>query len=168
MIKKVILCLLVPFAFLLWGCPYDSEVPISEPSMTVYKEWYGLWKIPGEEKSYASMTRYSKVDSLHYRVVYNTWTSEQGSYMTKHFKAHLSRVNGSLFINIQPEMKLGGNYYLFGIRGNAAADTIRLRPLNEEIKEKFSNSDSLRSWLGANMDRKDFFEDEEVFVRVPK
>lgn len=165
MSKNIIIPLLLLFAFALWGCPYESEVPVDEPGIRINEEWFGLWKRPGEEKSYASLSKYKPTDTLSYRLVYNSWTSEHRSYEVKMFKAFLSKVDETYFMNIQPEMKMGGNFFLFGISCNATIDTLRLRPVNEENAPRFTDSPSLREWIKKQLVQKNFFDAEELFVR---
>lgn len=164
--KKLMIPGLLLLAMLLYGCPYDSTVPIDEPRFPAIRSLFGQWKQPNLEKSYAAVSRYQMRDTMRYRVVYNSWTAEKGSYQVKIFKAQMSEVAGAYFFNIAPESKTSAPYFILGIRWNQAKDSLWLRPVNGEGAPRFSDSPALKSWIEANMTKKDFFEPEEVFVRA--
>jgi hypothetical protein len=163
--KKPVIILLLLSAFAMWGCPYESVVPIDEPSIPIDKGLFGKWMQQGEEKSYAALSKLSKSDSTSYRLVYNSWTSEHRSYEVKLFKAWFSRIKEHWFINIQPEMKSGGTFFICAIDCNNTQDTIRLRPISNDNAPKYTKSKDLRKWISKKMDQKDFFDQEEVFLR---
>jgi hypothetical protein len=164
--KRPVAIVLMFTALFLWGCPYESVVPIDDPSIPIDRGLFGKWQRTGEEKSYASLSKLSRTDSASYQLVYNSWTTEHRSYDVKIFKAWLSRVNETWFINIQPQMKSVGNFYLCAFQCNNTQDTIRLRPILEEGSPKFSKSEDLKKWILQKMGNRDFFDSEESFVRV--
>lgn len=163
--KFLIPCLLLT-ALMLMSCPYDSSVPIDEPQFPAIRSLFGQWRQPGEPKSYAAISRYHVRDTMRYRMVYNSWTAEKGSYQVKIFKAQLSKVADTYFFNIAPESKTSAPYFILGVRWNSAQDSLWLRPVNGEGAPRFTDSPALKSWIEANMTKKDFFDAEELFVRA--
>ena len=150
--------------FVLTACPYESPVPVDEPNIAIDTALFGKWKHIDEEKSYASVSRQS--DHC-YRMVYNSWPSEHRSYHVKMFTTHVSVLSGSYFLNVQPDMKTGGSYYISELNVNPGKDTLTLRPVSDEHRRKFSNSVEFREWILKKMKKKDFFDKKELFVRVP-
>jgi hypothetical protein len=155
--------LLAGLCVLIWGCPYESMVPLDEPYIPVDVKLFGKWKNIGDEQSYSVV---SKSDANVYRIVHNSWTSEHRSYDVKSFRAHMSVLNGTAFVNIQPDAKTAGSYYICSFRANQTPDSVFIRPVNESLRKKCTNSADLRAWMIKKMKSKNFFEKEEVFVKV--
>ncbi len=166
MSRTIVVILLLCCSVAFWGCPYESAVPIDEPSIPIDNGLFGKWQQLGEENSYATFSKPTPIDSTMYRLSYNSWTSEHRSYEVKTFKAWLSRVKERWFINIQPEMKTGGNYFICAFSCNNTQDTIRLRPVAEAGAPKFNRSKDLRHWISKKMGTENFFDAEELFIRV--
>jgi hypothetical protein len=155
--------LLLLFAVILYGCPYESDVPIDEPAIPADKELFGKWSEVGVEKSYINVLAGGKNV---YKLVNNSWDIELSSYQVQKCTAHMSEVKGIQFLNVRPEMKHGGAYYISRFAVNQSQDTIYLTPILETNSPKFTNSTELKAWISENINSEDIFDEYHVFARV--
>lgn len=155
------------FSFLLMGCPYETEVPISEPNLKFPAELLGKWQPVNSSEDI--MTIKKKTD----HVVSITKTKKQPGLDDKpeEFEAYISQVGAVTFLNISEaeEDVSDGKYYLYRMEVAANGSRITLRAVSENIDEQFNTSAELKAFIEKNMHLSFFYErEDEMYQRVGK
>ncbi len=143
---------------MLYGCPYESTVPVSQPSIAVEEHLLGQWV--SEAESYNEYF-VSKADKMHYKVIQRAITGHTADYL-----AHLSEVKGVTFLNLYSDSTQ--TYYLYRINLNTAEARFSLIPVSNKLNEQFSTAASLRQFIEKNMNLRSFYDSEgpEEFVKL--
>ncbi len=137
-------------SLMLYGCPYESTVPVSQPSIAVEEQLLGQWV--SEAESYNEYF-ISKADKMHYKVLQRAITGHTADYL-----GHLSEVKGITFLNLYSDSTQ--TYYLYRINLNAAEAQFTLMPVSSKLTEHFSNSAALRNFVEKNMNLRSFYDSE--------
>ncbi len=150
--------ILILCCLLLYGCPYQSTVPITTPSIPVDERLLGQWA--SDAQSYNEFY-VSKIDNFHYKVLQQAITGQ-----TSVFKAHLSEIRGVSFLNLYSDSTQ--TYYLYRINLNAPEGRLTLLNISERIGDQFNSSASLRQFVEKNMNQKSFYDSEgpEDFIKL--
>jgi len=156
LLQSVAVCLC---CLLLYGCPYESHVPIDVPKIPVEEKLLGQWVTDAESYNEYFIT---KAGSTQYRVQQRSITGDTSWYL-----AHLSEVKGVTFLNLYSDST--GTYYLYRINLNTAAAKCSLIPVSVAISERFSTSAALRRYVEKHMNLRSFYNDSdaEEFVKLP-
>lgn len=143
---------------MLYGCPYESDVPISQPSVPVNENLLGQWV--SEAESYNEYF-VSKVDRMHYKVLQRSITGH-----TAHYKAHLSEIRGVTFLNLYSDST--NTYYLYRINLNTSEDKFSILAVSNKVGEQFNSSPSLYKFVEKNMNLRSFYDNEgpEEFMKL--
>ncbi len=143
---------------MLYGCPYESAVPISPPSNSVEENLLGQWV--SEAESYNEYF-VSKGGNMQYKVLQRSITGHTAEYV-----AHLSDVKGVTFLNLYSDSTQ--TYYIYRINLNTSAAKFSLIPVSNKLNEQFSNSAALRKFIEKNMNLRSFYDEEgpEEFVKL--
>jgi hypothetical protein len=160
--KKRILHLLAiaGFMFILTGCPYESEVPIDEPSYPVPEKLVGKWKKSSStDESYFQI---SKTDANNFTVQENSWNSDSGTYSQTNYTAFISSIGSNLFLNLKKEGTTA--YYLYKMEWSGEKE-LKLTELSNYIREKFTSSAALKKFIKKNMKYSFFYADEESYIK---
>lgn len=134
----------------LFGCPYESEVPISKPSIPVNKTMLGKWSSKDEVYNTYTVTQASPTE---YNIVQVNSVGD-----TKHFKGFLSQVKGNMFMNVYSDSTKA--YFLYKVVIDAA-DKFTLIPFSDEIPQKFTSSIELFDFVGKNMNLRSMYKIED-------
>ncbi len=151
--------------FLLMGCPYETEVPISEPSVMFPADLLGKWesKSSGDE----IMTIRKKTDYI--VSISKTKKEPKEDDKPEEYEAYLSEVDAVNFLNISEpsEQGSGAKFYLYKIEVSANNSRITLNAVTENIDEQFSNSAELKAFIQKNMHLSFFYEKEdEIYQKL--
>ncbi len=150
---------------LLMGCPYETEVPISEPSVKFPADLLGKWesKSSGDE----IMTIKTKTDYI--VSISKTKKEPKEDDKSEEYEAYLSEVDAVKFLNISEvgEQGSGAKFYLYKIEVSANNSRITLNAVTENIDEQFSNSAELKAFIQKNMHLSFFYEKEdEIYQKL--
>ncbi len=147
------LCCLV-----LYGCPYESHVPIDAPNVPVANNLLGKWKTPDESYSEYYISR---ANATQYRIQQRVTTGE-----TKQYLAHITQIKSALFLNLYSDSTK--TYYLYRIKMNVEGSRLTLMPLSENLSEHFGSSIGLKSYVEKNMNMQSMYNDndKEDFEKV--
>jgi hypothetical protein len=153
---------LFAIAVFIGGCPYASEVAIDNPSVKVNPSLLGSWEKKSSEKYIYTV---SKTDDFNYKITRTDSAAQSPSI----YKAYMSDVDGDKFLNLQETGSYSekATYYLYKVELNSSSTRVTLKPLTENIREKFSTSDELKSFIRKNKNLSFFYgKDEEVFYKA--
>lgn len=148
--KLIYLSVLSVFCLGLFGCPYESQVPISHPSIHVDTRLLGHWN--SKDEVYNSYN-VSQASATEYNIVQKNIT---GLYR---FKGFLSEVKGSMFMNVYSDSTR--SYYLYRVRIDPSANKFTLVPLSENLPDHFGSVDGLRNYLEKNMGFQSFYNEAD-------
>lgn len=142
------------------GCPYETDVPIDNPSVKINSKLLGKWKdSQTEDASY----KVSKKDDFTYSIE----KSQKDSDDKEKYLAYASVINGTTFLNIWEDkgFEEKHSYSLYKMEVKSEKQ-ITLTEVTENIDEKFISSDELKKFITANMKNSYFFsKDETILLR---
>lgn len=149
--KKLIHLSLVAICCLgLFGCPYESQVPISTPNIAVDNRLLGVWSSKDEVYNTYIV---SKGSDKEYRIVQKNISN------TSKFTGFLSEVKGTLFMNLRCDST--GTYYLYKFRLDAAGNKFSLLPLSDNLPDHFGSMDGLKNYMEKNMNFQSFYNETD-------
>lgn len=163
--KLMQLFAMVTFCFLLMGCPYETEVPVSEPSVKFPAELLGKWE--PKTSSDEIMTIKKKTDYI--VSISKTKKEPKEDDKTEEYEAYISEIDAVKFLNISElgEHGSGAKFYLYKMEVSANGSRITLNAVTENIDEQFSNSAELKAFIQKNMHLSFFYEkEEEIYQRI--
>lgn len=149
------------------ACPYQSEVPVSEP-ISLDPSIVGKWKAPQSKKEDYMEVR--KTDDKYYLIVEYSYNQTQKQYATKEYIAHLSELNGAKYFNVRVKKVDEKNstppsgFFLHKIE--IKPNEIVLSPITEFIREKFNTSADLQSFIQKHSNLSFFFGGEQIFSKM--
>ena len=140
--------------FLVTACPYTSSVPIGPADEEINKTLLGKW-ISGTDIEYEFPTYYSisKADKTKYNVVEFMYSSYDSTYSETAYTMHSTTIGDNVFMNVQE--KTGGDYHLHKIE--VAKNEFILHEVSDNIDEKFSSSNELKTFIEKNMNYSFFY-----------
>lgn len=153
---RIILLLLL---FITTGCPYESEVPIDEPSVAIPPTLPGVWKGLSDSGAVITVT---PADAYTFEISYYKQTDG-----TKYYSAHLSELRNVLLINLHPKKPvatgLSGAYAFYKFELSDNGKHLTLTPVTENIKEKFTSSHRQKAFFKKYVHTSFFYDaDEEL------
>lgn len=149
------------------ACPYQSEVPVSEP-LSLDTSIIGKWKTSVSKKEDYMEVR--QTDDKYYLIVEYAYNQTQKQYATKEYAAHLSELNGTKYLNIRVKKVDEKNstppsgFFLHKIE--IKPNEIVISPLSEFIREKFNTSADLQAFILKHSSLSFFFGEEQVFSKM--
>jgi hypothetical protein len=180
--RKYSILFSVPALFLIllfYGCPYESEFPLSDVSEAkIDNDLIGEWKdVPeGEEKIETPVIFVFCPFNDHEFIVLSRKVKKAEDNISLG-KAFVTTIGDEKFLNVQ---MIGENEKTwFFVRYTVSGDTLTLRIVEDKLfKEKIGSSSDLRTFLENNLKNKDLYShkiesgiekvDELVFKRVEK
>jgi hypothetical protein len=164
--KKIILLFsLLLFTVIFYGCPYESKVPISEPTIKISNDYLGEWNYKDSKTKYMI----TKEDDFHMKI--KSIPVDTISKDTAVYLAHISKINDYEFLNIIKISKdnsffgSGENsYYLYKINSISKKE-MAIKELTNNIKDKFDSSKELYSFIEKYMNLSFFYGTEEFYVK---
>jgi hypothetical protein len=138
-------------AVFFYGCPYQADVPISDPSVKLPADLIGKWATPDDETTYYQITRVS--DAKGKIEEYSLDENGEDADGPTVYEAHVSDVDGKKYLNVfDPSME---SYYLYKMELTPASLT--LYPVTDYIEESFSSSDKLKAFIAKYQHLSFFF-----------
>lgn len=160
--------LLLSILLLCTACPYESYLPIDKPNLAIKKALIGVWK-SATEREEPDNYDIRKFDDFTYLITENTYSKEDKKLEQKHFKAHLSTLEGNLYFNLkmikdEVNITVSDNFFLYKIE---IQDTkMTLYPLSQYIKEQFSTSAELQGFIKKHQNLSFFYATESEYIKV--
>lgn len=146
--KKILPVILVAFSsLLLFGCPYESQVPVGKPEIPVDKRFVGNWR--SDDESYNQY-----VVSVKSPVEYAILQKNSVGGVSK-FTGYLSDVKNAMFMNLYSDSTK--SYYIYRINFDAGGDKFTLMPVAEDLPEHFGSSEALRNYVEKHMNLQSFY-----------
>lgn len=149
--KKLIqLSLLAVCCLGLFGCPYESQVPITTASIPVDVRMFGKWTCNDEVYNTYVV---SKASETEYHIL------QQNLSNTTKFKGFLSEVKGHTFMNLYSDSLRV--FYLYKVKLDAAGNRLTLLPLKKDLGDHFGSSEGLRAYVEKNANFQSFYDKSE-------
>lgn len=166
--KKYLPVALLPLiSILLFGCPYDSKIPLSEPEQKTDKRFLGKWQ--SEDEVYNTYT-IAPLNSREYSIIQKTSTGDIHKYI-----GFISVIKGASFLNAYSDSTK--SYYLYRLKFDSSADEMTVMPFARNLPKKFndfpkklSDTQALNDFVWRNMNLRDFYDIDEqsVFKKISK
>jgi len=153
---------LLVLLFTATGCPYESEVPIDEPSVAVPTALPGVWMGVSDSGAVITVTA---ADAYTFHIKY-----EKNSEGTKYYAAYLSHLRNMYFMNLrtrnQDSLIADGTYIFYKFELSADGTRLTLSPVTENIREKFTTSRSQKAYFRKHAHTSFFYEiDEDLMYK---
>ena len=151
--------------FFLMGCPYETEVPISDPSVKFPADLLGKWE--PQSSSDEIITIKKKTDYI--VSISKTKKEPKEDDKPEEYEAYISEVDAVKFLNISEVDEQGSDakYYLYKIEVSANNSLITLNAVTENIDEQFNSSAELKAFIQKNMRLSFFYEKEdEIYQKI--
>ena len=149
--KKLIqLSLLSVLCLGLFGCPYESHVPISSPTLPIDSRFLGQWSSKDEVYNTYTVTKASETE---YKIVQKNISN------TAKFTGFLSEVKGGMFMNLYSDSTK--TYYLYRVKMDPGANKFIFTPLASDLPDHFGSMDGLRAYLEKNMNLKSLYDEDD-------
>ena len=162
--KNFLWAILICAGFMFMGCPYHSTVAIDTPSVSIDTKLIGKWqKRTSDDDTYVI----TKKDDYSYDILDKEKSPSAGSEPKK-YTAFLSVVNGTKFLNLYDPSEDTKTYYFYKLDMNDETGGFSLSPVTEYITETFGTSDSLKTFVKANMGLSFFYEAKDEYIKVGK
>lgn len=150
--KKLIqLSLLSVLCLGLFGCPYESHVPISSPSLPIDSRFLGQWSSPDEVYNTYFVSKKSETE---YKILQKNISN------TAKFTGFLSEVKGNLFMNVYSDSTK--TYYLYRVKMDPAAQKFTFTPFASDLPDHFGSMDGLRTYVEKNMNLKSMYNEADI------
>ena len=135
MCKKHLLVALLPLLFLLTACPYQSKIPLDEPTQKINPTFIGKWVENNEENPTFFVV--TDAGSNQYKIVENVYDeSKKAYYEEENTVGHFTQIGNVMFLN----SKRSNKYFFYKIELSADAKTLSLFEVTNNITENFDNS----------------------------
>lgn len=143
------------FSLGLFGCPYESQIPISKPSIPVDTRLLGKWT--SKDEVYNTYT-VSKASETEYKILQKNIAS------TSKFIGYLSQLKGNTFINLFSDSTQ--TFYLYRIIFDQP-DKFSLIPVANNLPAHFGSMEALKDYFEKNMNFQSFYNesDKAEFVK---
>lgn len=134
----------------LFGCPYESQVPISQPTVPVDNQLFGTWVSKDEVYNTYTVTQASETE---YNIVQYNISN------TSYFRGYLSEVRNNIFMNLYSDSTK--SYYLYKVKVDPTGNKFTLIPLAQRLPDHFGSMDGLRNYLEKNMNFQSFYDEND-------
>ncbi|MFT4682482.1 MAG: hypothetical protein ACI9FU_000177 [Granulosicoccus sp.] len=144
----------------LFGCPYQSQVPVSEATLELENVLIGKWqKVESVTDENPSFLDISKADEFHFSILEFQYDKTDSIYKSKAYSAHLSKVGAHSFVNLLENQTPPYMIYQLDRTGNS---TFILREVTDNIDEKFNTSTDLAAFLKKHAELSFLYSNEEM------
>lgn len=163
--KKTLLPVVALLSILLWGCPYQSDVALSDATFKIDKRMLGTWVAESEAaKEKASYYVIAMTDSFHYGIDHVQYNENEDSFSTISYTGHLTKLNDFTFLNLQENGQRPFMLYKVLIRNGKFTKV----EVTDNIDETFTDQKKMQEFFKQNMHLSFFYnKDEEVLVLKP-
>jgi hypothetical protein len=144
---------------ILMGCPYESDVPLSEANTKPTDNLIGTW----EESGNPAVTITVERGSGNMLIVTKTTKNEGMEPTIDDYNAHITDINGTIFFNVSEinEYDSEPHYYIYKVEKNGEFKMM-LYEVTPNIREKFTNSAEMKAYFTANMKNSYFYSTGEL------
>lgn len=150
--------LIAMFSLLLMGCPYESTVPIGEPSIPIENRFLGVWV--------------SADEVYHEYIIYRISDMEYGIAQTdlvggrREYRAFMSQIKNVSFLNVYSDSLR--TYFLYRVDPTGNGDMLTLRPVSSQLPDHFGSPAGLRTFVERSMNLRSFYDERESSVFTKK
>lgn len=143
----------------LMGCPYESEVPLSEAKTKPSDSLIGVWEESGNSTVTISVER-GVGNTLK---IVKTTQNEGMDPTIEDYGAHITDINGQMFLNVSEidDYDTAPHYYIYKLEKNGEFKMV-LYEVTPNIREKFNSSEEMKSYFAANMNNSYFYSTGEL------
>ncbi len=155
---------IVAVATVLFGCPYQSNIPVDSPKEEVLGKLMGQWAQPSQIKN-DNPTYYvvTKFDNFRYKIVEHSYSTSDSAYNEKIYVAHTTTIDKVPFLNMQELGKDKYDIYKLEISDSEFS----LIEVTDNIDETFTNSKDFIKFIKKNMKNSYFYNNnEKKYVRM--
>ena len=162
--KALAHCLIAASMLMLWGCPYQSLIPLSGAVEPVEMKMIGSWVPDSDaEKENASYYIIGLSDSVHYDIEHFQYNDSDDSYNVKRYLGHTTTLGKHIFLNMQEVGHKDFHMHRVELQGEGFI----LYEVTDNIDEKFEDEAEMQKFFEANMHLSFFYNKAEVTL-VPK
>lgn len=159
---------LLPLAslLLLFGCPYQSQVPVTKADLELDNSLFGKWQKAATFNSVnPNFLEISQADEKHYKILEFQYNETDSVYNSKEYTAHLSKVGERLYVNLLENHKPP---YMIHELEQTGHSTFILREVTDNIDEQFSDSNDLEKFVSKHAGLSFFYTKEESVYQKMK
>ena len=150
------LCIL-PF---LWGCPYESEVPLGKSSKAeIDQALLGVWKNTAEGEMFTTIIeQFNEHEIL-------LLGMKDGKIEREVMRAFVTVIKDERFLNVQEIEDTLDERGWFFVHYALSGDTLTMRIVDDKLFTKpFTSSRALSSFIKKNLDNKDLYGDATPMI----
>jgi hypothetical protein len=154
---------------MLYGCPYDSEVPLtSSEDALIDTELIGNWTFRGKTPAEAGMMTISPFNEHELLIIMR----EEGKCERDYYRAFVSIIDGVKFLNVQTIKPVSETRSWTLVNYSISNSELTIRIVEDKlIKEKFSSSTALREFIKIHLKNTDLYNENDGlalnFVKQP-
>lgn len=151
----------------LTACPYNADIPIDEPSISVDNALLGTWSKESQFEEHPPYFVFEQKDAYRYSVTEFEWNTEgkkKGYKPKQDYTAHLSKVGNETFVNV----RFDGKYHFFKATF-PSTDEMVLVEVTNNITEKFQQSSALKAFIAQHSNLSFFYNNDskQVYKKRP-
>ena len=145
---------------LLWGCPYESDVPLSKSSKAETDQaLLGTWKNTSEEEPFTMIVEQFNEHELLLLGI------EDGKIHRDVMRAFITVIKGERFLNVQEVEDTPDERGWYLIHYVLSGDTLTMRIVDDKLFTKsFTSSRALYSFVKENLNNKDLYGDDTPMI----
>jgi hypothetical protein len=150
--KCVVLSVVVS---LIYGCPYDSEVPLSRSEVArIDKGLVGNWRHRNNDQKESGIVTISPFNESELLIV----VREEGKIAYDCYRAFISIVDGEKFLNIQEIKPTNDKRSWVFVNYSVSNGELTIRIVEDKLfKEKITSSLALNDFIRANIKNRDLY-----------
>jgi hypothetical protein len=140
---------------LLWGCPYESEIPLSKNSKAeIDQALLGVWKNTAEEEPFTMIVeQFNEHEFL-------LLGMKDGAIERDMMRAFVTVVKDERFLNVQEIKDSPDERGWYLVHYARAGDTLTMRIVDDKLFTKpFTSTRALYSFVKKNLHNKDLYGD---------
>jgi hypothetical protein len=140
---------------LLYGCPYDSEVPLGQiQSAQIDKTLVGNWLFKSNDQKESGVVTISPFNEKELLIV----VREEGKSPHDFYRAFVSIVDGEKFLSIQEVRPKNEKRSWVFVNYSMANGELNFRIVEDKLfREKFASSSALQDFIRANIKNRDLY-----------
>lgn len=147
----------------LFGCPYTSQIPISEPETKMDKRLIGKYQTVEDQAIESKAFMEIEAGNVtSYRVSDHKFNSADSTFSVTNYVAYESRIDDVSFFNILEEGK--APYMIYRV-DKISENSFRLMEVTDNIDEKFETSADFAAFLSRYKDVSFLYSKEETVYR---
>jgi|GEM_PF-849335 len=153
---------LAAIVLLLYGCPYDSEVPLGQSEVAhIDKELVGNWLYKNTDQKESGIVTISPFNGSELLII----TREEGKSAQVFYRAFVSVVDGEKFLNIQEIKPSNEKRSWVFANYHVSYGELTIRIVEDKLfKDNIASSSALVDFLSANVNNSDLYGSDGVKV----